>query len=225
MIKKIASFFLLALFYGCNDINYDSQTRLVLQGEIVNRAGEPVANQAIDVAIYNHDLDSNDQEYSATDVISYGYTDGMGAFKLVFPAPKNESHRIGLRINHLGGNYQNKEFLRIKREDFTEFRLDLGSIYLYKQSEICQLFINPTTSNENHELRSVAVEGLLAERFVYHHPFETDLMNLRKAVVKGQTVKLKYEVIDHSNPEPVILTDSVNVNIGLLSELNYTLHY
>lgn len=226
MFKRIILLFMVASTpIACDDINYDSETRLVIEGVLTDRFGAPIPNQSIDIGVYNYEIpQTNDAPTNPDDIISYGFTDENGAFKMAIPAPDQENkHTIGLLINHKGGSFQNKEFLNIKRNNFDDYRLNMGWIALFKDNSICNLIIRPETDNPDHELRKVEIEGVVADRYVYMNPSNLDL---ERQVARAQTVVIHYEVADHSGAITVITQNSVNLNIGSLnSEIDYTLHY
>lgn len=227
MIRKI-TLLLVALFvYSCDNVNYESETRLVAQGQLTDHDGNPLANREIDIAIFDDKDQIPEFDYytSPRDVISYGYTNATGHFKLAFPAPKGENLRIGIRINKYAVGYQQKQFLNIKSRDFIGYRYDLGAVALYKTDEVSRLVITPSESDPTHELLEISVEGLMADDFVYVNPITNNLFDLAHLVRTNQTVAIHYRVKEYSGPSAIVTENTVNVAIGTDSTTNYTLNY
>jgi|SRR6218665_1594892 len=112
---------LLILLVACNTIDYDSETRLVVVGQITNN--QDIALQNIPVRLTVFDTVAKHQ-----DVITYGVSDASGNFKLVFPGPKNINNLIRFDLNNTGNTGQNTAFDSIPISDFSNYKLDLGQI-------------------------------------------------------------------------------------------------
>lgn len=227
MLKKITLLFLIATsFIGCNDIYYDAETRLVIEGKLVDQNGNPVPEQQIDIVV------SQDTFGHSSDVITYGVSDASGAFKFVIPGPKNDDNTVTVRINQNSGYpisaYQDKLFTDIRKWDFMGYRLNLNTVVLYRQADIANLYVATEQTDEHHALTAIAVEGKKANRVVSFDPVPLDYIpnEYMYDVLKNQTVNLKYTVTDYTdanNPE------STDYNIPILIDsnpfTNYTLTY
>lgn len=227
MIKRIILLFMVAsAVMACDDINYDSETRLVIEGQLIDKNGNAIPNQDVDIAVYDDDDVSLGVSQYPDDVISFGSSDATGKFKLIIPAPKGEENTIGVRINRHSSNFQHKEFLLIRRKDFINYRFNLNQVKLYQAEDIATLTIYPNQTHPDHELKKASIEGSLAEEFVYVNPIAPILpYSLTAQVLAGQTVTVRYEVIDYSGDGPVVTEHTVDVVIGSGQTTNYTLNY
>jgi hypothetical protein len=225
MIKKIVLLFIVGLFFSsCNDINYDSETRLVIEGRLVNENGESMSNRYIDIAVYN------ELGYGAyaTDVISSGTTDVNGNFRYIIPAPKDFSHYMSIRINSVSNSYQHKEYALIQRKDFTNYRFNVGTATLYPTQSIATLNVITQQVNPQNELVYLNIDGLRSDETIFINPLQPDyeLFENYFSVIKNQTVRLHYTIMDRSNPNNPESTDyETPIVIDNEQQINYTLNY
>ena len=224
MIRKIILFFVLLLISGCTDIRYDGSTRLVLEGRIINREGQPLGNRYIDIAVYNGEKYGS----NAQDIISAGQTDANGQFQLVIPAPQGINNNVSIRINPNATDYQYKEFALIQRKDFMDYRYSLNDVVLHLQNSISNLVVTTQQDNPMREISLVRIEGEQAEEtvFVNSHPINFIYDVYSFSVIKNQTVMLHYSVTDYTTPNNSQTTDySVAVAITNAAQTNYTINY
>ena len=211
-MKKIFLFLFLFSIIGCT-IQFDGETKLVTEGKIVDKQGNPIVSKKIKIYAYNH-YDSN--------LISYGNTDENGYFSLVFPAPMYIDDQVIIEVNeNQNDNYQNKMIYSL-RSNFTNYKLNLNTIVLFGTTDITQLQIILNHVNSNTSITDIQVEGLLPneiEDLNSVNPFDYQ-SDVSFNVIKNQTVILKYKIIQNGIPTNF----SQNITISN-SPVNYTLNY
>jgi len=224
MKSKFILLFLLSLMAACSDINYDGETRLVLEGKLVDEQGVPMPNRYVDVAVY-----SNQRFGSyASDVISDGTTNSNGDFRLIIPAPRNFENYMSIRINPDDKNYQYKEFALIQRKNFTNFRFNAQTITLYPKESLSTLTVTLQQQNFDNELTALNVDGLTSNTTIFVNPLVVDYEPFERYfdVLKNQNVTLHYTITDYSNPGNPESTDyEVVIAIGNQPQTNYILTY
>lgn len=231
MIQKIAAVIVVALlFTGCNDIYYDAETRLILEGKLVDKDGNPLPGQRIEIEVREDD----GVNYSDHDLISEGFSDANGAFRFFVPAPTDTDHSsFNLKINEsyeypVNGRYQDKKYTNIRRHNFTDYRFNINAVKLFRNEEIATLGIATEQTNFAHELTFIDIVGDRADREINFNSntidFEFDHYSV--AVKKNQTLTLKYTVIDNTNQNnPITNEYSVLIEIGDSPNPTYTLSY
>lgn len=119
------------LFFSCEKLEYDLETRLVLKGQIVNEDIQPL-NQ-IDVRVYGRRTGYGLQLRGApcltcdTDLISIGYSDINGHFTLIFPKAENANF-YDVYVNTLTTNGFRTFHTTVSNTDFVNFEKNLQII-------------------------------------------------------------------------------------------------
>lgn len=225
MIRKFALLlFVGVLLAGCTDINYDGETRLVLEGRLVNEQGEPLPNRYVDIAVY---ATANYGSHSS-DIISSGTSDLNGNFQFIVPAPKGVNNHMSIRINPGNNSYQYKEFALIQLKDFEDYRFDVHDVTMYARESIVWLVVTLQQSNVAHILTHLDIEGNRADETVFINPLVLDYQPYDNyfSVVRNQTVVLHYTILDQSDPNNPMSTDyELPINIGNEPQVNYLLNY
>lgn len=207
-MKQLLLLFLTVFIFSSCDIQYDGGTRLVVQGQLVDRTKNPIPNKRIEI-----NTSTGGEAFSSNDLISFTTTDSEGKFTMVFPAPKNEGIIINTTINGLYPNdndsalYQYKSIDALKK-NFTNYKLNLDQIVLYRSDEITTLEIlfNKTTANK--QVTALNVQGIQSDDFIdlnsnnENHYFETHF-----SVIRNQDVKISYTITDYSNPGKATTTN------------------
>lgn len=230
MIKNIVLLFVAVLgFSSCNDIYYDAETRLVVEGRLVDKNGNAIPNQYIDVLVVEFDEFNG---YNSNDIITNGSSDADGRFKFVIPGPRNATNAINVRINKFNGyntnGYQEKQFVNIQRKDFVDYKFNINTAILYKNTDLVSLNINTMQTDEHRLISDIFIEGNLANSVVAVNP-----VNLLDYIpydyyfelLKNQTVNLKYTVTDYTdinNPVPTNYVVPIQINN---QNVDYTLTY
>ncbi len=225
MIKRIILLFLTAAATSaCSDIYYESETRLIVEGRLVDKDGQPVPAQYIDVMVTESDIDGQ-----SSNIISFGHSDASGNFRFAIPAPRNTENFINVRINpNDDPPYQTKQFLRIGRHNFNQYRFNLNTVTIYKRSEIASLGVTTERTDDMHYLEKLTVEGIRADSYVAIVPEQMDYIPdyYQFEVAKDQTVNLKYTIADFSDPNHPVRTDyNIPIAIGNNESYSYTLTY
>lgn len=231
MIKKIALLFVAALGFltSCSDIVYDAETRLVVEGRLVDKNGNAIPNQHIDIQTIERD---EYETYGSKDIITNGSSDASGNFKFVIPGPSNEANTINVRINQHNGysvnGIQEKQFVNIQRKNFVNYKFNLNTVTLHQVSDIITLTIITEQTNEHHVLSNIIVEGNMANPVVAVNPEEPmDFIPYEYSyeLLRDQTVSLKYTVNDYTNSNNVVTTN-YDVPIEINNQyVNYILNY
>lgn len=216
-MKKIL-LLILTIFtlYSC-EIQYDGETRIVVQGQLVDKDKNPISNQRIEINTY-----SGEGYGSSSDLISYGNTDTEGKFTLIFPAPKSDEVDIRTSINgyryidysssqNPTSEYQSKN-IRASNKNFINYKLDFNQIVLYKNDEITQLEIVLNRISNTKQITELYVEGNLAESIIdLTGKNENDYLKTLFDVAKNQNLKLSYTIRDYSNPANITSTKQETV--------------
>lgn len=213
-MKKILLFLLILSTYSCT-IQYDGETRLLFDTVLKDSNGMPISGKEVAIFV-------------GYEKISNSKTDTNGKIKLVFPAPKYDD-LIEVRIES-SNDYQNKIFSNIKKEDFEDYKLNVGpSIVLYKNDEITDFNIELNHVSTNTQLKSIKLEALLPlENTIYNvdldnNPFPNDAIQTFFRIVKNQDFVLKYTLTNYTNPQT---TQEFFVNLSIANApYIYTLNY
>jgi len=212
-MRKIAMLLVLSVLYSCG-IEYDGETRLVVEADVVDTDGNPLANKAVSVIV-------SDGEYS--DEISIGKTDPNGKAVLIFPSPKNDSTKVHVKLL-ADALHQEKEYLNISLSDFENYQLSLPQAMLFRQDQITTLNIELEQINVSNHLNSYEIDGTTPEYQVnYATPQDQTYNNAHLFhYLKNQTVTLLYSV---RNVDTMIITEhSVEIVIAELP-VTYTIIY
>ncbi len=243
MIKKI--FILLifaAAFQACDDrLNYSGNTRILMQGRIVDRDGSPLKDVPVKIFVQKERRDGNflwgasDED---EDVISYTFTDDNGDYKMIMPRPNNQNN-ISLLINHNAANrpvhpnYSGKVITDIATTDATDNTINFTEQVLFRMQDT----VKPTVTINNLPEYSygsllVNIDGLVHNNTVshsnmYYQPslqiteYLENYTSLRYSynVAKNQTLSFKYK---KGGLEGAIITHTIPIGN---SDLDYTINY
>ena len=210
MIKKIPLLILFLTVVSCG-IQYDGETRLVLETAVKDRNGNALENVAVGVTF-------NDGNFG--DMISDGVTDKNGNLLLIFPAAVNDSIDISISIHSDDLELQDKTYRNVMVSDFENYKLTINPI-LYALNDIVNLNIVYHSISLNSYIQNVRVEGLQSGEDEYFHPtFYDSYTPTNFRLIKNQNVVLKYDVIDSSGTTE----NAVPLSIGN-EDLSYTITY
>ncbi|MFD1605747.1 hypothetical protein ACFSJW_04025 [Flavobacterium artemisiae] len=205
---------LLTLFtiYSC-DIQYDGETRIVVQGQVVDKDNNPIADKRIEINTHSS------SDYVGSDLISFTNTDSEGKFTLIFPSPKSDEIDIVTTINGSyeidyqniqtpTSGYQSKS-IRATKRNFANYKLDFNKIVLYKSEEITELEVALNQTSNNKQITDIHIEGNSAENFIDLKKEDENKNQYLKTlfdVAKNQNLKLSYSIRDFSNPANVVIS-------------------
>lgn len=216
---------------SCETINYDGETRLVIEGNLRDDNGSPLPNQQMEIVVqkrnYSNAITDKDQ-------ISYGASDVDGKFQFVIPEPKgdNDFVDINVYINGSTSTYQFKGVRGIRKSNFSNYRYQLNDLVLYKNAAISNLTIQLNQLNSSNELTALDISGIRADTYLDINPLPDDNDTVGFGyetlfrVAKNQTVTLLYTVTNYSNPNnPVATNYSQPIVINADNTVTYLLTY
>lgn len=214
-MKKIIPILLLGFICSCQ-IQYDISTRLVLEGQVSNRYGDPIENNPIEAWINN----SGDSDF-----IGFTETNSEGYFEMVIPEPTNETD-FEIRING-NSNYQQKNYVAILQSDFEEYIFNVGEIILIELEDISQLEITLNQVNAENTITSIELSGIIAEQTIIVNPEQEESPiyydYFLSRVAKNQTLSLQYEVRNNMTNQTNQFNDFIV--IGSDNTTNFTINY
>lgn len=214
MKKTLLLLLTLFTFYSC-DIQYDGETRIVVQGQVVDKDNNPISDKKVEINAHSGDT------FNPSNFISSTNTDAEGKFTLIFPAPKSDeidivttingyyyvAYKPNLSIDPTSG-YVSKTISALKK-NFINYKLDLNKIVLYKREEITDLNIELNQTNSYNRVTQIYLEGPNAESYIdLNFDKEKDEWGQTHfSVVKNQNITLHYKVANYSNPTKVVYTE------------------
>ncbi len=210
MIKKLALFLLFLIAISCG-IQYDGETRLVLETAVKDRNGNALENVSVGVRF-------NDGNFG--DIISNGVTDKNGNLLLIFPAAVKDSINITISITADDLELQEKRYSNIIISDFENYKLTINPI-LYALDDIVNLNIVYHSISLNSSIQNVRVEGLHSgEEEYFHPPCYQGYLPTNFRLIKNQNVVLKYEVFSSEG----MTENAIPLSVGN-EDLSYTITY
>lgn len=221
-MKKLAFYAIALLCLNCT-IEYDGDTRFVVEGQLTDRNENPISNHAVQVWVH-----TEQEGYgSDRDLISFTRTNGFGEFKMAFPRAKGN---IYYNIKMLDGSdtYQNKTVSRIKAKNFKDYTFTSDSpLTLLKTDDIAELNLTLNAINPENQIIDLSLDGILADRVIYVNPPNNPVPyygdNYYQNVAKNQTLTVNYDVRDNntqainSYQETIVITNE--------DTLEYTIDY
>ncbi|WP_250433714.1 peptidase associated/transthyretin-like domain-containing protein [Hanstruepera flava] len=216
-MKKIFFFALGLLCLNCTTIQYDVSTRLVFEGQVNDRQGNPISNNDIEAWIKNA---------SDIDLIGFTTTNSDGHFELVIPSPKNETDfEITVKGNSI---YRGKKYINIYRTDFQDYYFNVGEITLLELEDISELRITLNQTNQENTITDIQVSGVLADQTIWVNPVQEEYPehyhdSYYKQVAKNQALNLLYEVRNNTSGQ----TNQFNeiINVGSDDTTPYVINY
>lgn len=194
-MKHYCSLLLPLLFAGCVD-RYDGETRILTDFIVEDSSGNPVSGQLFRVTVDEDDdyylddyYDDGYYFYNGQDHISTDRSDAEGRVRMVFPTHYAES-RYNLEYLTETDEFEPAGFFGIRKEEFTDYRIPVNTITLYRSLELVQLTVTPQVPD------GVALEWLDAEGPVsgmrllhpeHHHRIVTNFK-----VKKNSTITIIY---------------------------------
>ena len=229
MIKKLTLFIIAVCLASCNNIDYDGETRLVIEGNLRDETGAALANQQMEIIIQERNYED---QYTDQDQISYGSSDANGNFQFVIPAPKGDNNFVDINVYINNGNsvYQFKGVRAIRKSNFTNYKYSLKDLTIYKNDAIADLTIQLNPATDNRVLTALDIDGIRADTYIDINPLPEDdtpgfdYENIFK-VAKNQTVTLNYTVTDYSNPGTPVSTNFSEPIVVTTANVNYILNY
>ncbi|MDR6968221.1 hypothetical protein J2X31_002238 [Flavobacterium arsenatis] len=212
-MKRIICLLIVLLSLSC-EIQYEGKRRFIAETTVVDQDGNPLEGIKIEV-------DAGD------DNISNQNTDKNGYSIQIFPS-RSRRGTFSVSINPDRNIYQNKVISNIEESDFEDYKLNLGSIMLFKNEDITSFRINLNQVSENVILESLEINAISIEEFVnYNEDDEEEGYYYPETyynILKNQTFTIFYS-LRHYGTHPSTLTEySVNVSIGndpLIYELEF----
>lgn len=197
MRTSIAFVFIL-IFTSCG-VQYDGETILNVKGNLTDASGNPIANQKVKIIVGENETGGLLFPSATSDIISFANTDWNGIFQFLFPAPIN-NNLITVEINTSPENTYLEKRIAARKDNFINYQLNLGTIKLYRPSEITELTLAYNkVSIGSIELKDVVLEGNTYSYYddLYSNQYENQYPNYFQ-VAKNQTLTLKYKTVDYS---------------------------
>lgn len=210
-MKKIIILICLVLTFSSCEIQYDGETRIVVEGQLIDKDGNSLSNKKIEINALG-------DGYIATDLISYTNTDQNGKFSLAFPSPKTDN-LLMISINENEKNeLQYKQIIALKK-NFKNYKLNLNQVILYQETAITQLQLILKNTTTSKQLTDIKIEGLQANYYTDLNPIiatgnYTPPPQTVFDVLKNQNITLSYTVIDYSGSTAVITKYNENITIN-----------
>ncbi|UPT70547.1 MAG: Ig-like domain-containing protein [Flavobacterium sp. JAD_PAG50586_2] len=213
MYKKILLLFVLFTIISCGEIQYDGEERLVFQTIVTNANGQPIANSKVEITV---------STIYSSDLISKGKTDQDGKITLIFPSPKNDVD-VNVKIYSDDTSYLEKNILKIRKEDFINYKLIFPNVNLLKTEETAPLQLQYNQTNFNTVLKKISINGIYhIDEEYYNYSPENYYLPSQILIKKNQTFQLKYTVLNlQTNSETNYVVD---LQIGE-TPLTYTINY
>ncbi len=220
MKKILLLFFTLLICYSC-EIQYDGETRIVVQGQLIDKNNNPLSDKKIEITTYSDDT------YGGSNLISYANTDAEGRFTLVFPAPKSEGIFIQTLINEHQNNGLQSKIINALKKNFSNYKLDLKQIVLYETKDIAQLDIHLNKISTTKQITDIHIEGLQADYFtnLTAETNQNQFLTTRFDVIKNQNINLSYTLFDYTDPKKTITTNQKAVIEVNSENVIYTITY
>ena len=205
-MKKILLLFFILLTCSC-EIQYDGETRIIVQGQVVDRNNKPIPNKKVEISTLS------ESSFVSSDLISYTTTDENGRFTLIFPSPKSEDISIGTAINDYGNNEFQSKIIKGSKKNFTNYKLDLKQIVLYEIKDITELEVILNKTSNSKQVSNIQIEGVKPDYFIDLNAatVENQWSENRFNVVKNQNINLSYTITDYSDPAKVVTTNHNSV--------------
>lgn len=201
------------IFIGC-EIEYDGENRLVIEGKVIDKNGNPIRGISVETEVYGAEIDVK------SDIISFTETNSDGNFVMLFPKPKGGT-RFRVKLVDDNEEFHYKTYIGIKKENFYNLGYNLGEIQLFESSDLVSLEIN-FQSNTNKKVTDLKLIGGVAGEYYVNPPNEWYYSYNSVQVVKNQMITVEYKVRNYDNNHITIHTE--NITIGE-ENLTYTLNY
>jgi len=200
--------FLLSCLIISSCISYDGNSRLMVEGRILDRNGNPIQNIPVTVlaqkagiyipfVFYIPDVNNN---------VNQQLTDSDGRFKMLFPEPEN-ADEIVVTINRRTTKYNadsklnRRAFFNIQLANFKQNTVSLGNLELFGLSQATELTIEmkPSSPFDRKGVR-LRFEGLTVDQeddfnrtmsgYIFTEVYQ------RLSVATNQTAVIYYDVVD-----------------------------
>lgn len=225
--KSLLLLGMISCLTSCNSVTYDSEIRLVYEGRCVDSDNQPLAN--INIAIFAQP-NLGPELYDYGDRIAMGRTDAYGYYRLIIPAPQDESDLMAVQINsdgYVNNPYQFKTYSHILRSDLSDYTFRTDPVVLYRNDESANLAVDAVTNNPQHRISNIRIAENPAAYYIELHPYIPDyeVTYLQFNVVRNQTVNLTYDVTNYTTTPVTTTQHSDTVFISSAGNQNYTINY
>lgn len=119
--------------FSCGRVELDGSTRLVAEGVVTDAAGTPLPNVTIDVNVRDAYASASIQTLKA---------DADGRFKIAFLGPRQKDAIINISATSDDPQLLSTSFNGLKKRDFNGFYSNIGTIKLFRETELVTLQIN-----------------------------------------------------------------------------------
>jgi outer membrane lipopolysaccharide assembly protein LptE/RlpB len=189
------------------EIQYDGETRIVAEGQVVDRNNNPIPDQKIEITT------NAEGTYGSTDLISFTTTNQDGRFSLVFPSPKGQDISIETFINSDQRNKFQSKIIKGLKKNFINYKLNLNQIVLYEINDFTELELVLNKTSPNKQISSIKIDGIQPDYLVDLNADknENQFPGKQFNVLKNQTINLSYTLSDFSDPGKVVTTNHTSV--------------
>ncbi|MGV3459460.1 MAG: carboxypeptidase-like regulatory domain-containing protein [Flavobacterium sp.] len=218
------------LLAGCED--YDWETRMIVEGRVVDQNGNPVSGIVVNTEV---DTDPSAGNSSLVEIISYTTTDANGYYRMMFPKP-NYNGKINLLINAdqyrnaIDAAYSITEISNVRQSNFNDYLVNLGEQDIFLINELTTLTIE---TNDDPALigyiTAIEVDGLLQQKvidynFDVENPDNQFYFTEVYSVAANQSLVVKYTTRTEGFNGPVYTTTEASVQIGT-EPVTYAINY
>ena len=195
MLRTLFIFCCCGILAGCG-IDYDGKTKLIFEGRVIDRQGNPIEN----IEVFTTISDGN-----TTDKIGVDATDENGNYRMIFPGADED---VVFRIHFNQKEYAPDEVLswssasifNIGQDEVkdNDYLINFGETQLYPVAESVQLTLQ-VSENLEHYVEFISFEGLVddnntnynfpepSQDYYDYYDYETTFN-----VAKNQVLILKY---------------------------------
>lgn len=222
-MKRLSVLICILFIVASCEIQYDGETRIVATGKIIDENGNALAAKDIQVTVL-----SDGYLFSpSSDLISFGKSDQKGNFTLIFPTPRGEYDFL-ISINNLinqKSDFQSKEIIA-KRINFDNYKLELDNIILYKNESITFLKLVLNGTSPNKQIKDIKIEGKQPNSEIDLNPLpdNSQFVNTNFAIIKNQTIVLKYNIVEFANTGTTTTAQIVSIPVSNAA-VTYTINY
>lgn len=206
-MKKYIALSCLALA-SCG-VDYDGETRLISELQVVNSEGDPISESWVSIEVDDDNYDSE------TISISKSGTDGKSL--LIFPAPDDSQADITINVSQNNdfpdpANYLYTSIRHIRKPDCVDYKLPISQVVLYRPDEVVNLNIEYQPTNNSY-IAAMDLEGKLSGAISYGG-ITGELFGNSYVVAKNQQVSLHYTVYDAGSQALSDHVATISINSG-----------
>lgn len=220
------------LLVSCDDYEWD--TKMILEGRVVDHNGNPISGVTVNTYIYQEGTIFY-VSFDNSEIMSYTKTDADGRYVMMFPRPKNGQDTVILinadeNRNRINEGLSSTVVYNIKQTNFNDHLVNLGEQIIFPTDNITTLNIETVDDPSlNGVITEIEIDGLLKQKTINYN-FEIDNAENQfyfyddYHVATNQTLAIKYKT-RNDGPEGYIYTiTEVSIPVGD-APVTYTINY